>query len=88
LTEPEITEFVSFLAAAAELVEVDDAMTAPIRDPEDIHILQTAVSGRAEYLCTLDEHFYDQAVIDFCLNRGITVLSDLDLLRLVRGDVK
>jgi predicted nucleic acid-binding protein len=70
------------------LVEVDDAMKAPIRDPEDIHILQTAVSGRAEYLCTMDEHFYAQAVIDSCLNRGITVMSDLDLLRFVRGDVK
>jgi predicted nucleic acid-binding protein len=84
LTETEITQFVAFLAAAAEIVEVDETLTAPIRDPKDVHILQTAISGKADYLCTLDEHFRETLVVTFCSNRGITVISDLDLLRLVR----
>jgi putative PIN family toxin of toxin-antitoxin system len=84
LTEAEITQFVGFLAATAEIVEVDETLTAPIRDPKDVHILQTAIGGKAEYLCTLDEHFRDSLVVTFCSNRGITVISDLDLLRLVR----
>jgi uncharacterized protein len=85
LTETEIAQFVAFLAASAEIVEVDSTATPPIRDPKDIHILQTAIGGNAEYICTLDEHFFETAVITFCSERGITVISDLDLLRLVRG---
>jgi len=84
LTETEITRFIAFLAASAEIVEVDETLTAPIRDPKDVHILQTAIGGKADYLCTLDEHFKDTVVVMFCSNRGITVISDLDLLRLVR----
>ena len=85
LTETEIAQFVAFLAASAEIVEVDETITAPIRDPKDIHILQTAIGGNAEYIRTLDEHFFETAVVTFCSQRGVTVISDLDLLRLVRG---
>jgi putative PIN family toxin of toxin-antitoxin system len=81
---PEITQFVAFLAASGQIVEVDEALTAPIRDPKDVHILQTAIGGKADYLCTLDGHFWETPVVTFCSNRGITVISDLDLLRLVR----
>ena len=84
MTDAEITQFVTFLAASGEIVEVDEALTAPIRDPEDVHILQTAIDGKADYLCTLDGHFWETPVVTFCSNRGITVISDLDLLRLVR----
>jgi putative PIN family toxin of toxin-antitoxin system len=84
LTDTEITLFVAFLGASAEIVEVDETLTAPIRDPKDVHILQTAIGGKADYLCTLDEHFWETPVVTFCSNCGITVISDLDLLRLVR----
>jgi putative PIN family toxin of toxin-antitoxin system len=85
LTETEITQFVAFLAASAEMVEVDETIKAPIRDPQDIHILQTAIDGRADYLCTLDGHFFEPAIVTFCSKSGVAVISDLDLLRLVRG---
>ena len=84
LTEIEITQFVALLTASAEIVELDETLSPPIRDPNDIHILQTAVSGKADYLCTLDEHFYETPVVTFCSNWGISVASDLDLLRLIR----
>jgi uncharacterized protein len=85
LTEAEITQFVAFLAGAGQIVEVDETIAPPIRDPNDIHIVQTAISGKAAYICTLDEHFYEDPVVTFCSKRGLTVISDLDLLRLVRG---
>ena len=85
LTETEITEFIAFLAGVAEIVEVDETIAPPIRDPKDIHIVQTAISGKAAYICTLDEHFYETSVLTFCSEQGLTVISDLDLLRLVRG---
>jgi len=84
LTDTDIIQFVAFLAASAEIVVVDETPAAPIRDPQDVHILQTAVSGKADYLCTLDEDFEDTRVVTFCAQRGITVISDLELLRLVR----
>jgi putative PIN family toxin of toxin-antitoxin system len=85
LTTTEITQFIASLAASAEIVEVDETITPPIRDPKDIHVLQTALGGRAGYLCTLDEHFFEPPVVAFCAKRGVRVISDLDLLRLVRG---
>jgi putative PIN family toxin of toxin-antitoxin system len=85
LTDTEITEFVAFLARAAQIVDLDEAIVPPIRDPKDIHIVQTAVCGYAAYICTLDDHFYEAPVVTFCSERGIAVIPDLDLLRLVRG---
>ena len=85
LTEVEITQFAAFLAAWAEMVELDDTIMPPVRDPKDIHILQAAIGGKAEHLCTLDEHFYEAPVIAFCSKRDVTIISDLDLLRLVRS---
>lgn len=84
LTEADIVQFVTFLAASANIVEVASIETAPIRDPNDIHILETAISGRVDYLCTLDEHFRDERVGAFCRDRGIAIISDLDLLRHIR----
>ena len=57
---------------------------SPIRDPNDLHVLQAGVSGKVDYLCTLDEHFKETPVVTFCSEREITVVSDLDLLRLIR----
>ena len=88
LTETEITQFVAFLAGAAEIVEVDETVAPPIRDPKDIHVVHTAIGGKADYICTLDEHFYETPVVTFCSERGLTVISDLDLPRLVRGSVR
>ena len=47
MTETDITLFVAFLAASAEIVEVDETLSAPIRDPKDVQILQTAISGNS-----------------------------------------
>lgn len=85
LTETEITQFVAFLAGTAEIVEVDEMLVPPIRDAKDVHIIQTAISGKADYICTLDEHFYEAPVVAFCLERRLTVISDLTLLKLIRG---
>jgi putative PIN family toxin of toxin-antitoxin system len=50
LTESEIAGFVAFLAGAAEIVEVDETIAPPIRDPKDIHVVQTAIGGKADYI--------------------------------------
>jgi putative PIN family toxin of toxin-antitoxin system len=50
LTEAEITEFIAFLAGAAEIVDVANTVAPPVRDAKDIHIAQTAISGKADYI--------------------------------------
>jgi len=85
LTESETTQFVSFIAASAEIVEVDETIITPIRDAKDVHVDQTAISGKSTYLCTLDGHFHTPQVVAFCAAWGVEVISDLDLLKLVRG---
>ena len=74
LTGIEISRFVAFLSASAHVVEIDETVAPPIRDPDDVHIIRTAVSGKADLLCTLDAHFYDSAVLEFCRTHGIRVV--------------
>jgi putative PIN family toxin of toxin-antitoxin system len=84
LSEQAIAEYVAFLANSAEIVELDTTIWPPIRDPKDVHIIQTAINGKAEYLCTLDKHFFEPQVVEFCSNYALSIISDLDLLRLIR----
>jgi putative PIN family toxin of toxin-antitoxin system len=71
LTESDLLEYSQFLQSVSDLVILDHRYRAPLRDPTDLIVLQTAERGEAEILCTSDEDFYDQAVIAFCTVRGI-----------------
>jgi len=82
----EIAEYVQALESFAELVQPRVAAEWPqlLADPGDDPVLQTALIGRADMLCTLDRHFYTQAVLDFCRGRGLSVCTDVELLRRLR----
>jgi putative PIN family toxin of toxin-antitoxin system len=54
-------------------------------DPKDDAVIATAVDGQAEILCTLDRHFRDPAVLAYCAQHGIRVLSDIELLNEFRA---
>jgi uncharacterized protein len=87
LDSAEIREYIRYLEFAAEIV--DPKVTEPVvlKDPNDDPVIYTAVAGKADVLCTLDRHFYDPAVLEFCRMRDIRVMSDVDLLaRLNRGE--
>jgi putative PIN family toxin of toxin-antitoxin system len=85
LQPEQVTEFLEFLSSSSYLADIDDTLPVPIRDPKDRHVLQTAVAGKAEVLCTLDAHFFELPVLDYCAATGIQVFNDLDLLRLIRA---
>ena len=53
---------------------------APLRDPEDMMVLQTADRGEADILCTQDDDFRDRAVLAYCVVRGIEVCTEQVLL--------
>jgi predicted nucleic acid-binding protein len=88
LSEEEMRAFVEAFADVAEVVhpETVDPGAAIPADVDDNPILAAAVVGGARVLCTLDRHFSHPEVLAYCRDRGIEVLSDVELLRRLRRD--
>jgi uncharacterized protein len=84
LSADEIQRYVQLLDDIAELVHPRPVMPVVLRDPNDDPVIETAILGDAESLCTLDQHFYAPRVVDFCRARSIRVISDVDLMRELR----
>ena len=86
LSEEQIYEFVQFLKSVCVIVPASQGTRGnfPIRDASDAHVLQTAVSGEADVICTLDSDFYAAEIAAFCAVVGITVLDDISLLDRLR----
>ena len=72
LTQEAIEQYLSFLEAASELVDVTASCAVVIEDPDDDPILQTAVSGRAGVLCTRDDAFRHPRVEEVCRSQGVS----------------
>ena len=51
LSENRIYEFICFLPEASELVALDSLLSVPIRDENDIIVVQTAMIGDADVIC-------------------------------------
>jgi putative PIN family toxin of toxin-antitoxin system len=85
LTENDIYEYIQFLRKAAEVVVPDTSLAVPIRDATDIVVVQTAITGDAELICTVDADFYEAAIIRFLSQVGIKVLDDIAFMRILRA---
>lgn len=85
LSEEQIYRYVQFLWAVSSIVEVEDVLSVPMRDPKDIVVLETAVIGEADVICTLDRDFYDVETLAFCSALGIRVCDDVELARIICG---
>jgi putative PIN family toxin of toxin-antitoxin system len=85
LSEKMVGEFVGSVGGIAEIV----LTTAPDRivaaDPDDDPIVQTAVLGGVDVLCTRDGHLLDRAVVEYCAGQGIQVMNDIDLYHTLTG---
>jgi len=80
-SEEAIYEFVGWLRDRAEIVPLNPLPHAPIRDRNDIFVLQTALRGEADALCTLDRDFFEPPASIFLAGYGIDVLTDVELMR-------
>lgn len=58
MSESRIYEYVLFLQSVATMVRPDPMLIVPIRDPNDIVVIQTPIVGGAEAICTADENFF------------------------------
>lgn len=85
LTDAELIQYVQFLQSVSTLVALDPGYLAPIRDPYDLIVLQTAEKGGADLLCTSDRDFYDPIVLAYCAARGIEVCREEDLWARLRA---
>jgi putative PIN family toxin of toxin-antitoxin system len=73
LSQEQIYEYVQFLRNACEIVPVHHALNVPIRDPKDVMVLETAILGEADLICTLDSDFYSPETFGFCAAADIEV---------------
>jgi putative PIN family toxin of toxin-antitoxin system len=87
LSEEQIYDYLQFLKSVCVIVpgNLGVGRRFPIRDASDAPVLQTAVAGEADLICTLDSDFYTPEVTSFCDMMGITVLDDLSLIERLRS---
>ena len=85
LTENLVFDYVNFLRRASEIVDLNPLVAAPIRDVNDIIVMQTAIIGEADVLCSKDADFFDETARDYLNKRGIAVLDDISLMHRLRS---
>ena len=76
-----IYNFTGWVRDVAEIVPLNPFTRAPIRDHNDIFVLQTALIGEADVLCTGDQDFFGPPASIFLASCGIEVLTDAQLMR-------
>ena len=80
LTDADLLDYAQFLQSVAHIVILDPQYRAPLRDPTDLIVLQTAEHGEADILCTHDADFYDRTILSYCAARGIEICREPTLL--------
>jgi len=82
-TEEAIYDFTCWLRNAADIVALNRLESTPIRDRNDIFVLQTALSGEADVICTSDRDFFEPPAYIFLASVGIAVFKDEQLIRIL-----
>lgn len=84
LSEKLVYDYIAFLHRASEIVVLSPFVTAPIRDINDVVVMQTAIIGEADILCTKDDDFFEKPASDHLNKMGIAVVDDIALIRRLR----
>jgi len=71
LTEVEIIEFIGFPGGSLKSWKSMRRSRRPFAIRKTIHIIQTAIYGKADHICTLDEPFDETPAVTFCSERGL-----------------
>jgi len=85
LSETQVFNYVRFLRQSSEITALDPLVIAPIRDANDVIVMQTAIIGEADVLCTNDDDFFEKPARGYLSKLGIAVLSDISLLHRLRS---
>lgn len=65
LTEDLVFDYIESLRQASEMVILDPVVNAPIRDVNDVIVMQTAIFGEADILCTIDEDSFTEPAASY-----------------------
>lgn len=84
LPETRIYDYIAMLRYAAEIVVLDPLLIAPVRDVNDMMVVQTAVIGEADFLCTTDQDFFAPEARAYLQRMGTAVLDDVALMEHLR----
>jgi len=79
-----IAQYVFFLQDVGSLVDLPKAFPAVVSDPDDDLVLQTAIVGRADVICSRDGAFRFENVERVCATHGIRIVDDISLLHELR----
>jgi len=85
LTDEQLYEYAQFLQDVSETVVIDAAYHAPLRDANDLDVMQTAERGDADILCSHDRDFHEVGIVAYCAARGIEVCDEKSLLARLFG---
>jgi putative PIN family toxin of toxin-antitoxin system len=81
LSEDLVYGYIAFLRLNSKNVELDPLIPAPIRDVNDIIVMQTAIIGEADILCSSDDDFFERPAREYLEEIGITVVDDVAVIR-------
>lgn len=84
LSEGRIFDYLLLLREAIEIVRPKPWFVPPIRDVNDIVVMQTASRGEANLICTRDQDFFEPPAYPFLQSAGIEVLDDISLMKRLR----
>jgi len=81
-----IRQVILHLDSVANRVVIGDPPPTPLvkRDPKDDGVILTAIAGEADVICTRDADLLDPHTRQFCGQRGIRVITDIELLAELR----
>ena len=80
-----IYDYIGFLRDVSELVTLNPLLSIPIRDVNDVVVVQTALIGEADVICTNDEDFHDPGLTRFLTAVRISVMDDVTLMQRMRN---
>jgi putative PIN family toxin of toxin-antitoxin system len=83
LTDEQLYDYAQFLKEASDIVTVGPPYHAPLRDANDLDVIQTAERGDADVLCSNDGDFHEPGIVAWCAARGINVCAENALFRLL-----
>ncbi len=85
LSEGRIYDYIGFLRRTMEVIHPNPLLVTPMRDINDTVVMQTAIIGEADVLCTRDQDFFEPPAEPFLRKAGITVLDDIALMQRLRS---
>ena len=81
----ELYDYAQFLRQVSQTVILSQPYHAPLRDLNDLDVLQTAERGASDVLCSNDGDFHEPAIVGYCASRGIEVCNENTLLARLVG---